>query len=211
MRKLLALVVGGSAVTALLIACSDSPKAEEGGEEGSSSSSSSSGLSSSSGASGSSSSSGGSSSSSSSGSSGDTDGGSSGDGGSTSSGGTSSGGTGDGGGGAGSLCNAQTQKEIEANDSQGTATAVTTGFCGVLPTGTDVDFATFTLPANATNFNFNTQVTKPQVDFFLIVGAQRVPIQGGSLPFEPGQKYYIEVRNKQNTSVDYRVLVNIKI
>lgn len=209
MRKLVALLVGGSALTALLIACSDSPKAEEGGEEGSSSSSSS-GLSSSSGASGSSSSSGGSSSSSSSGSSGssgDTDGGDT-DGGSTSSGGTSSG---DGGGGAGSLCNAQTQKEVEPNDAQGTATAVTTGFCGVLPTGTDVDFATFTLPANATNFNFNTQVTKPQVDFFLIVGAQRVPIQGGSLPFEPGQKYYIEVRNKQNTSVDYRVLVNIKI
>lgn len=211
---LLALLAGATALGGLLLACSSSPSsADEGSGEGEdaglgpiNSSSSSSGSTSSS--------SGSTSSSSSSGSSGDTDGGGGGGGDGGGGGGGDGGGGGGGGGGdagVGTLCNGQTQKEVEANDAQGTATPITTGMCGVLPTGSDVDFATFTLPANATSFNFGTQVTKPQVDFFLLVDAQRVPISGGSLPFEPGKKYYIEVRNKQNTSVDYRVTVNIKL
>ncbi len=209
---LLAALAGATALGGLLLACSSSPSSSEetteGGDAGldpiNSSSSSSGSTSSSSGST---------SSSSSSGSSGDPDGGGGGGGDGGGGGGGDGGGGGGGGGdaGVGTLCNAQTQKEAEPNDAQGTATAITTGMCGVLPTGSDVDFATFTLPANATSFNFGTQVTKPQVDFFLLVDAQRVPISGGSLPFEPGKKYYIEVRNKQNSSDDYRVTVNIKL
>jgi hypothetical protein len=42
------------------------------------------------------------------------------------------------------------------------------------------------------------------------VGATRVPL-AGTLPFQPGEKYTIEVRMNGGTGpIDYRVDVNIK-
>ena len=100
--------------------------------------------------------------------------------------------------------------ELESNDTPVTATPISgSSFCGVLSSATDVDYGSFTLPLTATSFNFNLHLAK-STDVFINVKGQHVPIAGTKLPFEPGEKYTIEVRPKGGQAGAWRVDVSMK-
>ena len=112
-------------------------------------------------------------------------------------------------GNPGGRCKAGDTPEGEPNNAAGQATPITSGFCGELADAADVDFAVFTLPANATGLDWDLESTANGVEYFVTVGATRVSLSG-KVPFEPGSAYVFEVRNSTAKKIGYRIALKVK-
>jgi hypothetical protein len=129
-------------------------------------------------------------------------------GGSGTGGGGGAGTGGGGGGGASSQCQAGSVKEVESNDSAATANAMpaaTGSFCGTLGDG-DVDFVTFTLPADAKYLAFGSSWTNP-IQMEVSVGGQKFDV-GQTPAFVAGGQYVIKIHAA--SKADYRLELEIK-
>lgn len=151
-------------------------------------------------------------------------------GGGTSSGGTSSsggsssgGGKGDAGGGAsssssggpgggGTKCAAGSVAEKEANDAPAAATTIpnaTGSACGSLSKAGDVDYFTFTMPADTNYLGFGSAFSQQGVDFEVTVDGETFTV-GATPAVKPGKKYVVKAFTTGKVPVDYRLDVEIK-
>jgi len=148
---------------------------------------------------------------------GSSSGGASDDGGSTSS--SSSGGNPDfdggspiDGGAAGTLCLEGSVLESEDNNTEATADQLpsqSTSFCGRIADGADVDFATFTLPENATRLEMSYATTNGQaIQIDAFADGVQFPFNG-TYEFKPGKPYLLKVSSKNGQTFDYRINVAI--
>jgi hypothetical protein len=131
-------------------------------------------------------------------------------------GGASEGGGHDGGGGGGgnagnnSQCAAGSVVVTDANNSAASAAVLpnaTGSFCGTLTSGTDVNYATFTVPATATRLALAAQYTLDGVVIEVDVGGQTSPL--GSAPFKPGATYVLKIQTTGDAPVSYGVAITI--
>lgn len=120
--------------------------------------------------------------------------------------------TGDGGvvvttGDGGKSCSPTSVAEMEPNDTEGTANVlpnVSGSICGRLTTNADVDFATFTMPADKTYLFTGYAVSSGGVTLTLTVDGQS--FQAGKQPIvKPGSKYILKATSTNTKEVDYRV------
>ncbi len=121
------------------------------------------------------------------------------------------GGTGGGGGGNGATCAAGATVESEDNDTEAKANAlpaVTGSFCGTLSSAADVDYVTFTLPADATSLAFGSSYTKTGVDFEVTVDGKTFVV-GDTPEVKPGKPYVIKAFTSGAAPVDYRLSMTI--
>lgn len=135
------------------------------------------------------------------------------DGGGGADGGGGGGGDGGGGGGGGAnpLCAATSVHETEANDSEATANALpnaTSSYCGTLSSGTDADFVSFVLPADAKSIGFGAEYSLQGLAIDGTAGGQAFNV-GGTPAFKPGQKYVFKIRTTGSAPVNYRFDVTI--
>lgn len=141
-----------------------------------------------------------------------TDGGT-GDGGGTGTGPGTGGGTGGGSGGnAGKLCEANSTKEKEDNNTAGAATAVpavTGSACGQLATKTDVDFFKFTMPADTTGFGMGYNFSRAGLKIEVTTANGKSFNVGSTPELEPGQEYTVKVSTTGDGPVDYRWAMEI--
>jgi hypothetical protein len=129
---------------------------------------------------------------------------------SSSGGTTSSGGTPIDGGAAGTKCVSGSVQESEANDDVGTADEMpgqTGTFCGRIGANTDVDFISFTLPANAKSLSMSQSTTSGAIKIEPTADGEAFSFSG-TYPFKPGKKYVIKVSTTAG-ALDYRIGVNI--
>jgi hypothetical protein len=109
-------------------------------------------------------------------------------------------------------CQAASVHESGSNDTAATANAIPAAsgsFCGSLDSASDVDFVTFTLPANATSLGFGLSYSRLGVVIEGTAGGESFMV-GGKPAFKPGQKYVLEVHSSGMTPVDYLLTVDIK-
>ncbi len=109
-------------------------------------------------------------------------------------------------------CQASSVHESGSNDTAATANAIPAAsgsFCGSLDSASDVDFVTFTLPANATSLGFGLSYSRLGVVIEGVAGGESFTV-GGKPAFKPGQKYTLEVHTSGMTPVDYLLTVDIK-
>jgi hypothetical protein len=107
-------------------------------------------------------------------------------------------------------CAAGSLTEVEPNDTAATANVIpgaTSTFCGRLPSVGDVDYITFTLPANAKTVWFGRAWDKA------VIGVE-VSVDGGTFTvgsppiFKPGSTYVMKVWIKgPGTATNYTVSV----
>jgi hypothetical protein len=136
----------------------------------------------------------------------------------TSDAGTAEGGNGTGngtgggtGGGNGTKCPAGAAVEAEDNDTEAKANAIpaaTGSFCGALSTAADVDYVTFTLPADAKSLAFGSSYSKVGVDFEVTVEGKTFLV-GETPEVKPGKTYVIKAFTTGSAPVDYRLSVTI--
>jgi hypothetical protein len=92
-------------------------------------------------------------------------------------------------------CNAGSASEVESNDTPATANSfgAATTFCGTVSLG-DVDYATFTLPANATGFSYSVAWGNDKGAPAISISAGGVTAAAGQEPpLFPGQLYTFKV------------------
>lgn len=109
-----------------------------------------------------------------------------------------------------SMCTAGSVVEVESNDTAATANAIpaqTGTYCGGVASATDVDFATFTLPADAKGFSYGIAFNRSGVDATITAGAQGPFKLSQAIPVLPGQKYVLRVAGSQ--ALAYRFSLNI--
>ena len=109
-----------------------------------------------------------------------------------------------------SMCAASSVVETESNDSAATANAIpaqTGTYCGGVSSAADVDFATFTLPADAKGFSYGIAFNRNGVDATITAGAQGPFKLSQAIPVLPGQKYVLRVAGAQ--ALAYRFSLNI--
>ncbi|OJY17347.1 MAG: hypothetical protein BGO98_00120 [Myxococcales bacterium 68-20] len=122
-------------------------------------------------------------------------------------------GGGGGGGGGGSLCQAGSVAESEPNDDAASADSIpgeTGTFCGRIGSDTDVDFVTFTLPANAKSFGMSQKTTSGAIRIEPSVDGTTFPFGGGNYPFKPGKAYTLKI-STTGGALDYRIGVTITL
>lgn len=109
-----------------------------------------------------------------------------------------------------SMCKPGSVQETESNDSAATANALpgqTFSFCGSLSSATDVDFVTFTLPADTKSFSYGVSFNRNGIDASITAGAQGPFRLNQTVPILPGQKYVVRVAGAQ--AMGYRFDVTI--
>jgi hypothetical protein len=109
-----------------------------------------------------------------------------------------------------SMCKAGSVAETESNDSAAAANAMpgqTFSFCGSLASATDVDFVTFTLPADTRSFSYGVSFNRNGIDATITAGAQGTFRLNQAVPILPGQKYVVRIAGAQ--ALGYRFDVNI--
>lgn len=126
---------------------------------------------------------------------------------------TSDAGKGEGGPGGTSntTCAAGATVEAEDNDTEAKANALpamTGSFCGALSTAADVDYVTFTLPADAKSLAFGSSFSKVGVDFEVSVEGKTFLV-GDTPEVKPGKPYVIKAFTTGGAPVDYRLSVTI--
>jgi hypothetical protein len=127
-------------------------------------------------------------------------------------GGGGGGGGSDGGGGGGALCIAGSVAETEDNNTPEKANAlagVTGTYCGTLSSAADVDYAAFTLPADAKSISFGSDFSKVGVELDITVGGETFTL-GEATIFKPGQRYVVKAYTTGSAPVSYRLSVQIK-
>jgi len=136
-------------------------------------------------------------------------------GGSQSSGGNGGGGGGGGGGGPAipnSKCAADSFVEKEGNDALDAANVLQNASgsaCGKLTAANDVDYFTFTMPADSNYLGFAGAYSQDGVDFEITVGDKTFKI-GDTPEVRPGSKYTVKVITKSGkVPADYRFDVQI--
>ena len=110
------------------------------------------------------------------------------------------------------MCQPTSVHESGSNDTAATANAIpgaSGSFCGSLDSATDVDFVTFTLPANATSLGFGDSYSRGGLVIDGTAGGESFTV-GGKPAFKPGQKYVLQVHTTGDAPVDYVLTVNIK-
>ncbi|MBS2020587.1 MAG: hypothetical protein JST00_47465 [Deltaproteobacteria bacterium] len=128
-------------------------------------------------------------------------------------GGGGSGGAGAGaGGGASAVPSACSVDEKEGNDAEAEANAIGSAaakFCGALSAAGDVDYATFTLPSDATFLGFASSFTQTGVDFEVSVGDKTFTV-GDTPVVTPGAVYVVKAHTKGKTPVSYKLSIDIR-
>lgn len=109
-------------------------------------------------------------------------------------------------------CLATSVAEIEANDTADTATTVpgaTGSFCGTIAEDADVDFFSFTAPANAQGLAFGAAYSKKGATVEVAVdGGAAVQLGTSGLKLVPGGKYVVKVSGP--AALTYRVDLTVK-
>jgi hypothetical protein len=137
--------------------------------------------------------------------------GGSGDGGGSGNGGGGGGNGGGGNGGGGSLCQSTSVAESEANNDLASADTMpgqTGTFCGKISSDADVDFVTFTLPANAKSFGMSQNTTSGAIKIEPSVDGEAFPFSGGKYLFRPGKPYVLKI-STTGGALDYRISLTI--
>lgn len=104
--------------------------------------------------------------------------------------------------------------EVESNDTAETASALeasvgkTTFVCGTIGADTDVDFVTFTLPAETKGFSYKLSYDATKPDVMVTVGARAPVALGGALTFVKGEPYVMQVKGAPGTT--YRIGIALK-
>lgn len=109
-----------------------------------------------------------------------------------------------------SMCRAGSVAETESNDSATAANPMpgqTFSFCGSLASSADVDFVTFTLPADTRSFSYGVSFNRNGIDATITAGAQGTFRLNQAVPILPGQKYVVRIAGAQ--AMGYRFDVNI--
>ncbi|MDF2694960.1 MAG: hypothetical protein K0S65_3343 [Labilithrix sp.] len=139
------------------------------------------------------------------------DGGSGGGNGNGNGGGGGDGGGGGNGGGGGSLCQSSSVAESETNNDLASADSMpgqTGTFCGKIGSDADVDFVTFTLPANAKSFGMSQNTTSGAIKIEPSVEGEAFPFSGGNYLFKPGKPYVLKI-STTGGALDYRISLTI--
>ena len=109
-------------------------------------------------------------------------------------------------GDGGKSCSTGSLAEAEPNDTEATANAlppVSGSLCGRLTTNTDIDFATFTMPADK-NYLF-TGYAFSSNGVTLTVTVDGESFKAGAQPIvKPGSKYTLKATSTNTKEVDYR-------
>ncbi|MBX3222909.1 MAG: hypothetical protein KF795_20520 [Labilithrix sp.] len=115
-------------------------------------------------------------------------------------------------GDAGALCQPDSIRESETNDTQATADPLawkTGSFCGRLA-GTDVDFMTFTIPSSQNGFQFSMS-RAPNNNAYRVecsVDGQNFAFNG-NYPYVIGKPYFCKMSLTGNQPADYRINLNV--
>lgn len=111
-------------------------------------------------------------------------------------------------GGSGAKCTTTEAEDNDTTDKANALPAASGSFCGTLATAADVDYATFTLPADATSLAFGSRFTKVGVDFEVTVEDKKFLV-GDTPEVKPGKKYVVKAFTTGQGPVDYRLSVTI--
>ncbi len=115
-------------------------------------------------------------------------------------------------GAAGSLCEPGSIEESEPNDTDITADVLpsqTAKYCGRVQPN-DVDYVTFTLPANATTFGIFQSNTSTALKIEGVVDGTTFALDGSNPPFMPGKTYLLKATAPgAGVAVDYSVSISI--
>jgi hypothetical protein len=109
-------------------------------------------------------------------------------------------------------CAAGSVAEKEGNNDEASATAMpgaTGSACGSLTKADDVDFFSFTMPADKNYLGFGSAFTQQGIEFEITVEGKTFKV-GDTPEVKPGQKYVVKVHTTGKAPVDYRLDVEIK-
>jgi len=102
--------------------------------------------------------------------------------------------------------------EAEGNDAAGNANTIPNGsqkYCGALSSAGDVDFAKFTLPADANYLAFGSTYTETGVDFDVTVDGKTFKV-GETPVVKPGAVYTVKAYTTGKAPVSYKLSIEVK-
>lgn len=104
--------------------------------------------------------------------------------------------------------------EVESNDSADTANALeasvgkTTFVCGTIGADTDVDFVTFTLPAETKSFSYKLSYDTTKPDVMVTIGSRAPVAFATGIAIVKGEPYVLRVKGEPGTT--YRIGIALK-
>lgn len=109
---------------------------------------------------------------------------------------------------------AKCTQEKEPNDDVAKATPFTTGLCGKIESGNDVDFGSFVVPPNAKSITWKHTESSGKLTYRFFIGGIQVPaLDDDSLRVVPGATYAVQVKTASGNGGNrpsYELTVTIK-